>query len=82
LRKNYCYILAVQAVAYFGKLLIHPTPLQGIGQLMERAAIGAIPGELVLGAGLMFHGSWLAVALVTLQVERKMRRPGALISIA
>lgn len=82
LRKNYAYILAVQALAYFGKLAIHPQPLQGPAQLFERAAIGPVPGELVVLAGAFFHGGWIAVALVTLQIERRYRRKGALISIA
>lgn len=82
LRKNYCYILAVQAIAYFGKLAIHPSPLQSVAELFERADVGAIPGEIVLVAGAVFHLGWLTLALVTLQVEKRVRRPGALISIA
>jgi len=82
LRKNYCYIFAVQAVAYAGKLVIHPGPLTSIAEFFERAAVGPIPGELVILAGVVFHGGWLMIALVTVRVERQHRRPGALISIA
>lgn len=82
LRKNYSFILVVQALAYCGKLAIHPTPLTHLDELFQRAAIGAIPGEIVLLAGVLFHASWLVIAYVTLNIERRYRRPGALISIA
>lgn len=82
LRKNYSYILVIHAVAYFGKLVIHPTPLASTAELFERAAVGAIPGQLVLLAGVLFHGGWVTFALVTLGMELKSRRPDKLISIA
>jgi uncharacterized membrane protein len=82
LRKNYSYILAVQAVAYIGKLLIHPGPLNSFSEFFQRAAIGAIPGEVVIFVGVLFHCCWLMLAFVTFMIERRYRRPGALISIA
>lgn len=82
LRKNYAYILMVQAAAYYGKLAIHPTPLETTGQLFQRAAIGPVPGELVLLAGVVFHLGWLSIAMWTLAIEKRHRRPDKLISIA
>jgi uncharacterized membrane protein len=82
LRKNYGYILAVQAVAYYGKLVIHPGPLESLAQLWERAAIGPVPGTVVVLAGAVFHGSWVVVAMVTLHIEKRHRHRGSLISIA
>ncbi len=82
LRKNYSYILVVHAMAYFGKLIIHPTPLSSLGELADRASVGGIPGTLVLICGVVFHGSWVTFALVTLRLEKKTRRPDKLISIA
>ncbi len=82
LRKNYSWILLIQAVAYYGKLVIHPTALTSADELFRRAAIGLIPGELIIAAGLLFHGSWLTFAFVTLNIEKRHRRPDALISIA
>jgi uncharacterized membrane protein len=82
LRKNYCFILAVQGVAYVGKLVIHPTALADMAEFFDRAAIGPIPGEVVVLAGLLFHGTWIVIALVTLQIDKKHRSPEALISIA
>jgi uncharacterized membrane protein len=81
LRKNYIYILAVQAIAYLGKLAIHPTPLTSMSQLFERAAIGPVPGPVVIFVGVVFHGLWIAIALWTLRSDLRRRRPGALIAI-
>lgn len=77
LRKNYIWILAVQAVAYYGKLAIHPVALTSLEETFERAAIGPISGELVILAGILFHGGWLVFAIATLrldQIHRKKRR--------
>lgn len=82
LRKNYAYILTVQAVAYYGKLAIHPTEATSWAAFLDRAAIGPIPGIVVVLAGLVFHGTWVAVAFGTLMVERRYRSHRKLISIA
>lgn len=82
LRKNYAYILSVQAVAYYGKLAIHPVEATSVAQFVERAAIGPIPGIVVVLAGVTFHAGWVLVALVTLQIERRARTGRKLISIA
>jgi uncharacterized membrane protein len=70
LRKNYSWIFGIQAVAYIGKLIIHPTPLVSIEELWGRAMIGPVPGQIVLLAGLLFHGGWLAVGFLTLRARR------------
>lgn len=82
LRKNYAYILAVQAVAYYGKIAIHPIPVTGWQEFLGRAAIGPLPGILVVLAGLAFHGTWVFLALYTLSIERRTRKNRKLISIA
>jgi uncharacterized membrane protein len=40
----------------------------------ERAAIGPIPGAIVVAAGALFHGGWAAIALVTYRIEVASRR--------
>lgn len=82
LRKNYAYILAVQAVAYYGKIAIHPDPASGLGEFLTRAQIGPIPGLIVVSLGVLFHGSWIMIALVTLQIEKRARSGRQLIAIA
>jgi uncharacterized membrane protein len=70
LRRNYGWIFTIQVAAYFGKLLIHPTPITSLTDFLARAAVGPVPGALVLLAGLLFHGSWVTVAVLTLRSRR------------
>jgi len=74
LRRTYAWIFVIQAIAYYGKLAIHPEPLTTLAELWERAAIGPIPGGLVIAAGVLFHGGWAVFALVTLRIEIASRR--------
>jgi len=74
LRRTYAWIFVIQAIAYYGKLAIHPEPLTTLAELWERAAIGPIPGGLVIAAGVLFHGGWAVFALITLRIEIAARR--------
>jgi uncharacterized membrane protein len=65
LRRTYTYVLSIQALAYLGKIVIHPTPVASFAQFVERAAIGPIPGEAILAAGVIFNGAWIVFASVT-----------------
>lgn len=76
LRHNYAWILVIQAIAYYGKLIIHPLPITSLDELRHRAAIGPIPGEITIGAGVLFHVAWIVFAALTLhrdQVDWKKR---------
>lgn len=74
LRRNYVWILAIQAIAYYGKVLIHPTPIQSLSELWERAAVGPLPGMLVVLAGIAFNASWIAFAVWQYQLDRRRHR--------
>jgi uncharacterized membrane protein len=74
LRRTYGWIFVIQAIAYYGKLAIHPVPLANFADLFERAAIGPIPGAIVIAAGILFHGGWAVFAFVTLRIEIASRR--------
>jgi uncharacterized membrane protein len=82
LRRTYAWIFMIQAIAYYGKLAIHPAPLTSLADIFDRAAIGPIPGAWVVAAGVLFHGGWMAVALVTWRIELSARRSrGSLIAM-
>jgi uncharacterized membrane protein len=74
LRRTYGWILAIQALAYFGKLVIHPYPLTHIGELWGRAAVGPVPGEVIVVAGVLFNGAWIVFGLVTRHIDRTRHR--------
>ena len=66
LRSNYAWIFAIQMLSYYGKIAIHPAPLANLADLWQRAAVGPIPGQLVVLAGAVFFGGWFCVGVVTL----------------
>ena len=70
LRRNYGWIFLIQVTSYIGKLLIHPTPIASFDELFARATIGPVPGQLVLLAGLVFHATWLTIAVMTYRSRR------------
>jgi uncharacterized membrane protein len=70
LRHNYSWIFAIQVTAYVGKLLIHPAPVASLQEFWIRAAIGPVPGQFVLVAGLAFHATWIMIAIATYRSRR------------
>jgi uncharacterized membrane protein len=70
LRSNYAWIFAIQMLAYYGKIAIHPTPLTNLADLWQRAAVGPIRGQLIVLAGAIFFGGWFCVGIVTLYQDR------------
>ncbi len=70
LRNNYSWILSIQAIAYYGKLAIHPVPLVNVEDAITRAAIGPISGELVILAGILFHAGWIVFAAITYKLDQ------------
>ena len=73
LRSNYAWIFAIQMLAYYGKIAIHPTPLASLADLWKRAAVGPIPGQLIVLAGAIFFGGWFCVGLATLYKDRQQQ---------
>jgi uncharacterized membrane protein len=76
LRRNYAWIFAIQAIAYYGKLAIHPTAMTNMADVWERAAIGPLSGIVVVAAGVLFHGGWIVFGAVTLYQERHQPTEG------
>ena len=82
LRRTYAYIFVIQAIAYYGKLAIHPQALHTLSELWTRAAIGPIPGHLVVAAGILFHTGWMTFAYVTRRLDvRSWRIRRSLIAV-
>ena len=73
LRRTYFWIFAIQAIAYYGKLAIHPAPMMGLSDLTDRAAIGPVPGVLVILCSVLYYGGWIIFAFVTLRLDRRRR---------
>ena len=67
LRRNYSFLFLIQGVSYVAKICIHPTPVTALEQLFARAAVGPVPGEIVLIIGFVFHTGLIVLALLTLR---------------
>lgn len=70
LRRNYIWILGIQTIAYYGKIAIDPSPIKSVSELIQRAALGPVPGEVMLIAGTLFSGGWIAFAAWTYFLDR------------
>jgi len=81
LRRTYIWLLTIQTLAYLGKIAIHPSPVAGIAEFIQRASVGPIPGEVLLISGLMFNEGWLAFALVTFHLDRVAHGKGKRVSM-
>ncbi|WP_232816560.1 DUF2270 domain-containing protein [Paracoccus zhejiangensis] len=71
IRRNYFWILLIQTIAYLGKLAVHPTPLTSAGQFLDRAAIGPLPGWLVLLMGAVYCASFGVIAVMSGRRDRR-----------
>ena len=60
---------------YLAKILVHPTPIASVQELWARAAIGPLSGHAALGFGLLFHATWIGVALATLGTQKAVGLP-------
>ncbi|MFZ1886105.1 MAG: DUF2270 domain-containing protein [Rhodoplanes sp.] len=75
IRRIYGWLFTILLACYIAKVFVHPTPLSAHSELLARAAIGPIPGEVVLGVGLLFHGAWIAIAFLTLRSQKALALP-------
>ena len=71
LRRNYMWIFIFQAVAYAGKIVIHPTPVASFEQALQRMAVGPFSGTLILALGVLFHASWISLAIWTYTLDSR-----------
>ena len=73
LRRNYGWIFVLLGSCWFAKVSIHPTPVEGISEIIERATIfDLIPGALVIAVGVIFNLSLILIALLTHKKKREV----------
>lgn len=65
LRRNYLWIFLILYASWVAKIWLFPAPLRTLDEFVARAAVGPIPGDLVVILGLVFHAFLLVVALAT-----------------
>ncbi len=69
-RRNYFWIYVVLGLAWLSKVWLHPIPATSWTQFISRAAIGPIPGELVLTVGFLFNGLLALIGLLTVGLQQ------------
>jgi len=69
IRRNYLWILIVQTVAYLGKLAVHPAAITGLDDLWARAAVGPVPGQLMIAGGIVYISTWCAIAAISYRAD-------------
>ena len=69
IRRNYGWIFMIQGIAYFAKIAIHPTDVTSVGEFINRAHIGPIPGLVALILGGLCHAAWIFIAIYTKRLE-------------
>lgn len=62
IRRNYLWILLIQTVAFAGKVAVHPTALETWAQVLDRSAVGPLPGWVVIAMGSLYILWWSGMA--------------------
>lgn len=70
LRRNYLWIFFITAVAWFAKYWLFPIPATDLRGFISRAAIGPVPGPIVVSLSLAYFGLLALVAILTLGVTQ------------
>ena len=70
LRRNYVWILLIQTLSYWGKVLVHPYGITSYAELWERTAVGPIPGQVMVFGGIIYTMSWIILTLITWYYDR------------
>lgn len=69
LRRNYLWLLVLLAGSWLLKVNLHPTPAQNLDEFVARASIGAVPGEAVILAGIVFNIGFTILAIATVRLR-------------
>ncbi|MFH2101795.1 MAG: DUF2270 domain-containing protein [Chloroflexota bacterium] len=70
LRRNYLLIYIVIGLSWVVKLGLHPTAAQSWGEFFQRAAIGALPGQIVVSIGIFAYLLLFVVSLLTVGLQQ------------
>ena len=70
LRRNYQWIYAVLLASWLVVLFSHPSPTTEVEEIVKRAAVGPLPGLIVLAAMFLFYGALFALGGYSLWISR------------
>jgi uncharacterized membrane protein len=70
LRRNYLWIFALLAASWNLKVYLHPEPVRNFEQFIQRAAIGMLPGEVMVAFGIVFNLAVIIFAFGTVRLRQ------------
>lgn len=70
LRRNYLWIFLILAIAWVAKYWLFPAPPANMQEFISRAAIGHIPGNIVIVLSLGYYAFLILVAIFTVTMTR------------
>ncbi|HSO14158.1 MAG TPA: DUF2270 domain-containing protein [Anaerolineales bacterium] len=70
LRRNYLWIFLILAIAWVAKYWLFPVPPNDMKEFISRAAIGHIPGNIVVMASIAYFSFLILVAVFTVNMTR------------
>src|SRR5215510_13258397 len=65
LRRNYLWIYLILGASWFGKNYLFPQPAASLSEFVLRAAVGPIPGYIMIALGIIYHAFLLLIAVGT-----------------
>ena len=74
IRSTYLWILLIQTVAYIGKLIVHPVAPTSVAQVIERADVGPLPGQIMVVLGLIYIAAFTGIAVWSYRYDRRVSR--------
>ncbi|MDF2231732.1 DUF2270 domain-containing protein [Albimonas sp. CAU 1670] len=74
MRRNYIWILLIQSAAYAGKIVVHPEPPTALADIWARAAVGPVPGEVMIFGGVVYVAAWVSACAITWRLDPAKRR--------
>jgi uncharacterized membrane protein len=63
IRNTYVWLLLIQALAFMGKVIVHPEPARSVAEVFDRAAVGPVSGTIMVGLGLLYISLSIAIAV-------------------
>lgn len=70
LRRNYIWIYIILGLAWLSKIWLHPSPAASWQEFLSKAAIGSVPGHIILVAGIILNGILMLIALLTVGLQQ------------
>jgi uncharacterized membrane protein len=69
LRRNYIWVFMLLALAWVIKIAIHPAPVANFTEFLQRAALGTLPGWIVVTVFAIYNGLVFAIAFLTASIQ-------------